>query len=626
MGYVHAFSLIYVNRNVISKINDYLCNKNKIYVALSISLKISMMNYKTIYFLLIITILTSCAGKQKYDDMMRRADSIMDVDDDSAKVAIQMLDGAKSLLPDFTKGQRMRYELLYHKAMNKAYIPFTSDSVMLKVADYYEHHGSANDRMLVYYVLGCVYRDMHEAPMALEYYNKAVEQADTTAKDCDYATLFRTYSQMGILFDKQYLPYQELKAFDKAEKYAYLAKDTLNAIVNLQYKGGAYNILNKVDTVILINLKAAKKFKSIGNNNEAAIALGSNCMFFLQKKNAVKAQEAFKAYFSTGFNGNIEYDDSKAYILYEKGFYYLFMNQLDSAYSCLTRSLSLSKSYSNKAAITKALAQYWSKKNQDKSVAAFALKSLEYQDSDFIETRNSQLQQMQAMYDYVRQQDLAISAEKKATLRTHIIYIFVISSIVIFMVFAYIYRRNMLLKKKRIEVTKLLYEDSLLKLKNMQEELVQLKKEKDSSLSKAIQEKEEAYSKLKEEIKDICKKFDNSQLTEVDVLLRNSSIYKKFQYVEMHPKEKIGSEDWGELEKTIEQLIPSFIPILKDRLSEKEYHICLLIKLGFSISFISTLVAITPSGVSASRKKMLEKLCNRVGTPKDFDEYILKIR
>ena len=84
-------------------------------------------------------------------------------------------------MPEFTKGQRMRYQLLYHKAMNKAFIPFTSDSIMQEVADYYEHHGSANNQMLAYYVLGCVYRDMHEAPTALEYYNKATEQADTTA-------------------------------------------------------------------------------------------------------------------------------------------------------------------------------------------------------------------------------------------------------------------------------------------------------------------------------------------------------------------------------------------------------------------------------------------------------------
>ena len=256
----------------------------------------------------------------------------------------------------------------------------------------------------------------------------------------------------------------------------------------------------------------------------------------------------------------------------------------------------------------------------------FALKSLEYQDSDFIKTRNTQLQQMQAMYDYGRQQELAIKAEKKASQSSHIIYMLIICCIVILVIFTYIYRRNMLLKKKRIETTKLLYEDSLLRLKNMQEELVQLKKEKDSLSSKAIQEKEEAYSKLKEEVKDICKKFDNPQLTEVDVLLKNSFIYKKLRYIEMHPMEKIGSDDWRELEQTIERLIPSFIPILRERLSEKEYHICLLVKLGFSTSFIANLVGITSSGVSFSRKTMLAKLCNRVGSPKEFDEYVRKIR
>ena len=204
------------------------------------------MKEKVIYLLLILLILTSCAGNRKYDDLMKRADSIMNVNDDSAKVAIRMLDGIKPQLPEFSQSQKMRYELLRHKAMNKACITFTSDSVMKKVVDYYDHHGSANERMLANYVLGCVYRDLHEAPMALEYYNKATEQADTTAADCDYGTLYRVYSQMGFLFSKQYLLYQELNAFDKAEKYAYLAKDTFNAIVNYQNQGEVYDFLGKI--------------------------------------------------------------------------------------------------------------------------------------------------------------------------------------------------------------------------------------------------------------------------------------------------------------------------------------------------------------------------------------------
>lgn len=322
----------------------------------------------------------------------------------------------------------------------------------------------------------------------------------------------------------------------------------------------------------------------------------------------------------------MEYEDSKAYILSERGLYYMFVNQLDSAYKDLSQSLNLCKSYSNKANTTKALAQYYSKVNQPKMAAAFALKSLEYQDSDFIETRNTQLQQLQGMYDYGRHQKLAVQAEKKAIQRSHIIYILVIACVTILVISAYIYRRGILLKKKRIAVTQLLYEDSLLKLQKLQEELSQLRKEKANTESSIIREKEEVISKLKEEVKDIRAKFSNPLLSDADIILRNSSIYKKLRYIEMHPMEKLAQEDWNELETTVERFIPSFIPLLKERLSEKEYRICLLVKFGFSTSFIATLLEITSSDVSASRKKMLEKLCNRVGTPKDFDEYVRKIQ
>lgn len=241
------------------------------------------MKHRWIYLVLLLVAIVSCMGNKRYDNLMQRADSIMDSNDDSAKVAIELLNKVKPQLDDFTKGQRMRYELLYHKAMNKACITFTSDSVMKEVVDYYDHHGSANERMLANYVLGCVYRDMHEAPMALEYYDKATEQADTTAADCDYGTLYRVYSQMGFLFSKQYLPYQLLDAFGKAEKYAYLAKDTLNAIINYQNRIDAYSYLGNKDSVITINLHAAHMFKQIGNNYAAVIALGCNYNYYIEK-------------------------------------------------------------------------------------------------------------------------------------------------------------------------------------------------------------------------------------------------------------------------------------------------------------------------------------------------------
>ena len=583
------------------------------------------MKEKVLYLLLIIMLLASCAGNRKYDDLMQRADSIMNVNDDSAKVAIRMLDGVKSQLPEYTQAQKMRYELLRHKAMNKACITFTSDSVMKEVVDYYEDHGSANQRMLANYVLGCVYRDMHEVPLALEYYNKATEQADTTAADCDYGTLYRVYSQMGFLFSKQYLPYQLLDAFGKAEKYAYLAKDTLNAIINYQNRESAYYYLGNKDSVIAINLRASNMFKQIGDNNNAAIALGCNYSYYIEKQDSVNAKKAFEAYFSTGYEGNSNYGDAKAFLLCEKGRYYMFVSRLDSAFSCLNQSLKLSKSYSNKAAATKVLAQYYARVNKPVLAMKYALKSSEYNDSDLLAVRESQLQQIQAMYNYGRNQEIARKAELKAERITMLVYVLIAGGVVIFLLLTYLYLKQLKKKKEKIIVTKHLYDDSLLKLRQKQEELELLRTVNDRKIADVIKEKEQTINKLEDDLKDIRDKYSNSSLSDVDILLKESSIYKRIKYLELHPKEIMRENDWIELEETIEQLIPSFIPLLKNRLNVMAYRICLLVKLDISTSSIAILLGLSSSAISKYRKVMLEKLCGRSGKPKDFDEYIRQI-
>lgn len=583
------------------------------------------MKEKVLYLLLIIMLLASCAGNRKYDDLMQRADSIMNVNDDPAKVAIRMLDGVESQLPEFSKAQKMRYELLRHKAMNKAYISFTSDSIMKEVVDYYDHHGSANERMLANYVLGCVYRDMHEVPMALEYYNKATEQADTTAADCDYGTLYRVYSQMGFLFSKQYLPYQLLDAFGKAEKYAYLAKDTLNAIINYQNKGDAYDYLGKKDSVVAINLRSANMFKRIGDNYNAAVALGCNYSYYIEMQDTVNAKKAFEAYFSTGYEGNSNYGDAKAFLLCEKGRYYMFVSRLDSAFSCLNQSLKLSKSYSNKAAATKVLAQYYARVNKPVLAMKYALKSSEYNDSDLLAVRESQLQQIQAMYNYGRNQEIARKAEFKAERITMLVYVLIAGGVVIFLLLTHLYLRQLKKKKEKIVVTKQLYDDSLLKLRQKQEELELLRTVNDRKIADVIKEKEQTINKLEDDLKDIRDKYSNSSLSDVDILLKESSIYKRIKYLELHPKETMRENDWIELEETIEQLIPSFIPLLKNRLNVMAYRICLLVKLEISTSSIAILLGLSSSAISKYRKVMLEKLCGRSGKPKDFDEYIRQI-
>lgn len=536
---------------------------------------------KSIIFILL-SMLLSCTGNKAYDQQLSKADSIMDIADDSAQITIKMLDALKPEWSKFTKAQRMRYDLLYHKAMNKAYIDFTSDSTMLAVVDYYEHHGTANDKMLAYYILGCVYRDMHETPMALEYYNKATEQADTAAQDCDYATLCRVYSQMGVLFSKQYLPYQELFSFEKATHYAYKAHDTLNAIRYYYNKTGAYTYLDNEDSAIIVNTKAAELFRKHGYDRDADIAFGCNYVYYLKRNNIDKAKKAFEAYNRVNFAGNQNYEDSYAFLLYEKGLFFLQTNQLDSAYCKLNESLKLSKSFSNKAITTKTLAQYYLKRNNPILAAMYAMKSTEYNDSDLVRVRKTQLHQLQAMYDYSRNKRLAMVAEQKSEKRIMVIYVVILCSIILFCLSIFIYKLQMNKKNHRISLIQQLYNDSLLKLQSNQRELQRVK---DLNELEVIQQKEEVIMNLKNTIKDIREKFSGSLLTDTDIILQNSAIFRKIQFIILHPKEKLSNEDWIELSDLIEQLIPSFPQMLKNRLTEKRISYLFINKTSYFTIF-----------------------------------------
>lgn len=184
----------------------------------------------------------------------------------------------------------------------------------------------------------------------------------------------------------------------------------------------------------------------------------------------------------------------------------------------------------------------------------------------------------------------------------------------------------MAFKKKKIAISKLLYEDSLLKLKKLQDEKAKLVAENDSKLTQVIKEKENTINKLKAEISDIQEKYSLSSMSDVELTLMDSSICKKIKFIEMHPRKKMSDEDWKELADTVEKVIPNFIPRLKIKLNDKDYQICLLIRVGFSTSLIARLLGLSDAAISKSRKTMLKKLCGKVGKPKEFDEYVLQIR
>ena len=65
----------------------------------------------------------------------------------------------------------MQQELAALQAMNQADSVLTNDSLAQTLADYFDRHGTPNEQMEAYYLLGRTHADRGEAPAALAAYN-----------------------------------------------------------------------------------------------------------------------------------------------------------------------------------------------------------------------------------------------------------------------------------------------------------------------------------------------------------------------------------------------------------------------------------------------------------------------
>ena len=576
--------------------------------------------------MLIFMSLSSCSNR-KYEQTITRADNLMELSQDSARSALAILDSIRPDLSKMGKSTQMRYQLVYAKGMNKGYVDFTTDSLMKEIVDYYDNHGTCQQQMLAHYLLGCVYRDLGDSPASLSCYNDAVEKVDTTSSDCDYKLLTRVYEQQGALFLSQRMPQNALSAYQKAEKYAWIAKDTLSAVLSYEHLGNIYEYMDNMNKVIEVYENASRRYRQYGYPVQAARALGGAIQALILTKQYAKAKKYMDVFEAE--SGYFQKDSCYSYINYSHYYYlkglYCLESHSDSAKYWFTKCQEFAKTNNNKSFSAYAWYLYYIKHQQMDSVAKYSEQAFAYNDSANLDMECDLMQKMQAIYDYDRWKNVAHNEEIKATRAnlTLLVSILVSVSVIIIGILTFLVYR----KKRKLELQEKEEQENLIRqqIYDTKQELELLRTVNDRKIADVIKEKEQTINKLKEDLKDIRDKYSNSSLSDVDILLKESSIYKRIKYLELHPKETMRENDWIELEETIEQLIPSFIPLLKNRLNVMAYRICLLVKLEISTSSIAILLGLSSSAISKYRKVMLEKLCGRSGKPKDFDEYIRQI-
>ena len=168
---------------------------------------------KLLYIIVATIILAACVGNGKERAALDAAQAIINDRPDSA---LAILDSLEPSSRDFSRSTLRRWQLLRLMAQNKCDTVFHSDSLQLILTDYFDHHGTPNERMWAHYLLERAYYDMGEAIPALKAYEDAASAADTASADCDFWNLSRVYYQEAELLYYQNLPDEIFEALGNA--------------------------------------------------------------------------------------------------------------------------------------------------------------------------------------------------------------------------------------------------------------------------------------------------------------------------------------------------------------------------------------------------------------------------
>ena len=318
----------------------------------------------------------------------------------------------------------MRHELLRAKAMNKAFVDLSvggdlqsPDSVMLQVADWYDRHGTPNERMEAHYLLGCTYRDMGEAPRAVDCYLDAAACADTTAADCDFHLLGCVYSQMGELYHHQLLLSYEIESEKRASHFFYMAKDTANAVFLMKKIAGAMILQNKRDYAEQIINDVIRHNLEKGNELEAIQASTMLMHLYLDMPGRqTELKRLIDSYDSRSelFNEKHELPPSAGLFNYYKGKYFENVGQLDSAEYYYRKVYSPQMFDADKIPLFRGLFSVFAKKKDADSTVKYAWLYCDVNDSSIALKDQAITAQMTASYNYNHYQKEAQRNERKA--------------------------------------------------------------------------------------------------------------------------------------------------------------------------------------------------------------------
>ncbi|MBR5349935.1 MAG: hypothetical protein IK124_01715 [Prevotella sp.] len=156
-----------------------------------------------------------------------------------------------------------------------------------------------------------------------------------------------------------------------------------------------------------------------------------------------------------------------------------------------------------------------------------------------------------------------------------------------------------------------------------------------AELEKIIHKLGDENSMLKLELEERKAKLDyNNKVARIEQekrqqaesVIMGSDIYRKIKELLARGR-SMSDDDWKAVTQMVNEVYTGFTERLFSlyRMSEQDYHVCLLIKIHIQPKDIATLTAHSKEGVASTRSRLYQKIFGKKGTTKDWDDFILSL-
>ena len=530
------------------------------------------------------------------DREISRMDVIKQLGNSHPQLALASYD---SLKDEFTKGStyvRNKYTLLGIRLRDKAELPHTSDSCIRRLVPYFEKIGSIREMQEVYYYAGSVYRDLQDTPRSLEYFLKSA--ACTEKGETDSVMLRNCYSQLCAMYTKVQ-DYGNALQMAKAEYEVARSIGTLDGITIIQL-GNAYM---RTDSFPQATEVMRMMLTENDTTNLTPDILCDLLYYFSLTDDTANARFCY-----TRFVDMPERHPIKAQQHISLGKYFLLLGLTDSSAQHYQLALEQGDSICKYDACRK-LFHLYEDCGEKEEAYKYASEFLRISTCLDLGMRQEQAATINNQYQYYKdkQEEDSIKAEKEImelylwmTLLITLTLISVICAVYTFRK----YQRQRLLHeismtldgdtgsdngneqethvlmriKKGMDSARIKQEEMAKKLEKAEGNI----KEQEQSIERAKRDAEEKLQEAHRQMERGVNLFKMAHLTE---LSKNDNDIVESIRKASRMEQELTSKQWSELISFINDRYPTFsqkIVTIHGPISEKQMHICYLLKMGFT--------------------------------------------